>query len=116
MAATNVEGGVVAPDLITREAPEAFAATQTTASIPTPEELEFRANEYISQEKFSRSLTLPATESHEELTVTYAVGGLDSVDAPTVLFIGGMFGGRYLASIADHVCTKLGIRIVVTDR
>jgi hypothetical protein len=116
MATTNGEGGVVAPNLITLGAHEAPTATQTTAFIPTPEELESRANEYISQEKFSRSLTLPATESHGELTVTYAVGGLDSVDAPTVLFIGGMFGGRYLASIADHVCTKLGMRIVVADR
>lgn len=117
--ATNVVGGradvaergVAAPDLVAAMP----AAPQTTAST-TLEDLESRANEYIAQERFNRSLTLPATDAHGKLTVAYAVGGLDSADAPTLLFIGGLFGGRLLASIADYVGTKLGMRIVVTDR
>ncbi len=112
MPATEVaRGGVVAPDLIAA----AFKPTQTTVSMK-PGELESRASEYITQEKFNRSFTLPATEAHGELSVTYAVGGLDSADAPTMLFIGGMLGGRYLASNADYIGTKRGMRIVVTDR
>ncbi len=117
MPSTDVarEGGVVAPDLITAVPMPAAASGQPTSS-PKPAELESRASEYIAQEKFNRSFTLPATEAHGELSVTYAVGGLDCADAPTVLFIGGMMGGRYLASIADYVGTELGIRIIVTDR
>ncbi|KAL2398848.1 hypothetical protein ABEF93_005649 [Exophiala dermatitidis] len=104
-------GGYVAPDLV--------ATSSTPSQTPAPldsSELESRANEYLSQEKFNRSFTLPATDAHGELAVTYAVGGVDSADAPTMLFIGGMLGGRYLASIADYVATKYGMRIVVTDR
>lgn len=112
MPATEVaRGGVLAPDLIAA----ASTPTQTTVFMK-PGELESRASEYIMQEKFNRSFTLPATEAHGELSVTYAVGGLDSADAPTMLFIGGMLGGRYMASIADYIGTKRGMRIVVTDR
>ena|ERR1700712_4288212 len=105
-------GGVVAPDLIA--APS--TPTQTTVPSMKPGNLESRASEFMTQEKFNRSFMLPATEAHGELSVSYAVGGLDSADAPTTLFIGGMLGGRYLASIADYIGTKRGMRIVVTDR
>ncbi|KAK9334952.1 hypothetical protein LIPSTDRAFT_3225 [Lipomyces starkeyi NRRL Y-11557] len=74
------------------------------------------ATEYIAREKFNRRFTLPATDAHDELTMTYAVRGVDSDTAPTVLFIGGMFGGRLLASMTDHVGQSLGMRIVVIDR
>lgn len=101
-------------------APTPIAAA---ASTPTPTtvsmqrgELESRASEYMTQEKFNRRFTLSATEAHGELSVTYAVGGLDRDDAPTMLFIGGMLGGRYLASIVDYIGTKYAMRIVVTDR
>jgi hypothetical protein len=110
--ATDVAGGRdVAPDRVAA----ASTPTQTTASTK-PDELESRANERIKQEKFNRSFTLPATDAHGELSLTYGVGGLDSIDAPTILFIGGMLGGRYLASMFDYVAMKRGMRVVVTDR
>jgi hypothetical protein len=105
------QGGVAAPDLVTPAAP---APAQTVSA--KPGELEARAAEYVGQERFNRRFTLPATEAHGELCVTYAVGGRDRADAPTLLFIGGMMGGRHLASMADHVCAEHGMRIVVTDR
>ncbi|KAJ9602254.1 hypothetical protein H2200_013374 [Cladophialophora chaetospira] len=112
MPATEVaNGGVAAPDLVTA----ASKSTEPKLS-PKSRELQSRANEYITQEKFNRRFTLPATEAHGELTVTYAVAGLDSADAPTMLFITGMMGGRYLASLADHVATKRGMRVIVADR
>ncbi|KAK9327011.1 hypothetical protein V1520DRAFT_349992, partial [Lipomyces starkeyi] len=86
------------------------------APAPQQQELESRAREYIAREKFNRRFTLPATDAHDELTMTYAVRGVDSDTAPTVLFIGGMFGGRLLASMTDHVGQSLGMRIVVIDR
>lgn len=93
----------------------ALHSTQTTASVK-PEKLASRASEYILQKKFNQSLTLPATETHGALSVTYAVGGLDSPGAPTMLFIGGMLGGRFLASIVDHIATQHAMRIVAVDR
>ncbi len=111
MPAAIDAGSGIAPDL----------SNPTPATIPsaprvTSRELRARATEYVAQETFNRRLTLPATDAHGELTVTYAVGGRDSDAAPTMLFIGGMFGGRMLASLAEHVGEKLGIRVVVTDR
>ena len=74
------------------------------------------STEYLDQPRFHRRLTLPATNDHGELTVTYAVAGAQSDTAHTVLFIGGMMGGRYLATLGDFVAEKLGLRLVVTDR
>lgn len=104
-------GSEVAPDLV---APGPSASQAASSTIP--KDLKSRANAFIQNEKFTRRLTLAATEAHGELTVTYAVGGLDSETAPTMLLIGGMFGGRHLAAVADYVGEKLGMRIVVTDR
>ncbi|KAL3426509.1 hypothetical protein PVAG01_00018 [Phlyctema vagabunda] len=85
-------------------------------SPPQPQELESRAKEYIAQEKYNRRFTLPATDAHDVLTVTYAVAGVDSDTAPTVLFITGLFGGRLLASMMDYLGQSLGMRVVVVDR
>ena len=111
LATDGATAGIVAPDLIVTNS----TPTQTTASVK-PEESESRAKQYITQEKFNRSFTLPATEAHGELSVTYAVGGLDSADAPTMLFIGGLFGGRFLASHVDYIFKKHKMKVVVTDR
>ncbi|KAK9350918.1 hypothetical protein V1523DRAFT_354540 [Lipomyces doorenjongii] len=105
--------GGTAPDLVAAAGPAPMPAASTTSQ---QEELDSRASEFITQEQFTRRFTLPTTDSHGELVVTYAVGGLDSETAPTVLFIGGMFGGRYLASMAEHVGKNLGMRIIVPDR
>ncbi|KAK9486643.1 hypothetical protein V1527DRAFT_451042 [Lipomyces starkeyi] len=103
-------------DLVAEAGLAPAPATSSTTPTPQQQELKSRAREFIAREKFNRRFTLPATDAHDELTVTYAVGGVDSDTAPTVLFIGGMFGGRFLASMADHVGQSLGMRIVVTDR
>lgn len=80
------------------------------------DDLNRRAGEYIMQDKFNREFKIPATAAHGELTVSYAVGGLDRPDVPTVLFIGGMLGGRFLASVFDHVASKHEVRVVALDR
>ena len=98
-------GDVAAPDLITATS----TYMQSTVSMK-PGEHQSRATKYNTQEKFNRSFTLPATEAHGELSVKYAVGGLDSADAPTMPFIRGMMGGRYLTSNAGYVGTKHGMR------
>jgi hypothetical protein len=106
----GAENSILAPDLIV-----APAATETNPSMKSKER-DLRAHEYLSQDKFNRSLTLPATAAHDELTVTYAVGGVDSPDAPTLLFIGGMMGGRLMAAMADYIATKYSLRVIVSDR
>lgn len=82
----------------------------------SPEQLRTRARDFIAREKFNRRFMLPANDSHGGLTVTYAVAGKDCDSAPTILFIGGLYGGRYLATTADYISEKQGVRFVVADR
>ncbi|KZF22466.1 hypothetical protein L228DRAFT_248161 [Xylona heveae TC161] len=98
--------------------PDQPAAVPGPAAPPgvSPEQLRTRARDYIAREKFNRRFTLPATDSHDELTVTYAVAGKDRDSAPTILFIGGLYGGRFLATMADYISEKRGLRFVVADR
>ncbi|KAH8879370.1 hypothetical protein GQ53DRAFT_756098 [Thozetella sp. PMI_491] len=105
-------GPVVAPDSILPTNPDPTTASPSA----TQKELQSRAEEYVKQEKFTRTFKLPATAQHAELTVSYAIGGVDSPSAPTVLFISGMYGGRFLASFADYPAEKMGMRAVVVDR
>lgn len=72
---------------------------------------------------FHRSLTLPATASHEALKVTFATtsnferGDGDGDDAlPVMLFCGPMGGTRYMLMDIDHVANEAGVRIVFIDR
>lgn len=96
--------------------PDGVPAPTTPPPAPQQHELETRAQEFVAQERFNRRFTLPATDAHDELTVTYAVGGVDSDTAPTLLFIGGLYGGRRLATVFDYVAQSLGMRVVVVDR
>ncbi|KAH9214438.1 Alpha/Beta hydrolase protein [Leptodontidium sp. 2 PMI_412] len=71
----------------------------------------------ISRRKFHRLFTLPATSTHESLKVTYGIAGPDiGEDAPTILYVGGMFGTRYLAITQDWLATQKGVRILMIDR
>lgn len=81
-----------------------------------------QAISYISNPRFSRELTLPATADSPALTVSYADVGFspetpaDSRSTPTVLFIPGMFGSRYIGAILDPIARKFGVRVLVVDR
>ena len=81
-----------------------------------------RAAEYLAQDRFHRRFVLPATADHGELQVSYAdVGRTPEQDGhgthyPTVLFIPGMFGSRYISVWMHSIAEKLGIRVLVVDR
>ncbi|TVY33189.1 hypothetical protein LSUB1_G006335, partial [Lachnellula subtilissima] len=73
--------------------------------------------EFVSPIKFHQSFTLPATDTHGALKVTYAVSGIPvGEDAPTILFCGGMFGSRWMAVFNDFLATKVGVRVLYIDR
>ncbi|KAB8664834.1 hypothetical protein FH972_026258 [Carpinus fangiana] len=69
-----------------------------------------------------RSFTLPASAAHTTLRVSYSIAGpsvsndATSPSIPTLLFIGGMFGGRYMCSSLNHLATRIGVRVVAVDR
>lgn len=81
-----------------------------------------QALSYISDPRFSQEFILPATANRDALTVCYADLGFKpespaaSRSTPTVLFIPGMFGSRYIGGLLDPVARKFGVRVVVVDR
>ncbi|PVH84234.1 hypothetical protein DL98DRAFT_512624 [Cadophora sp. DSE1049] len=97
---------------------------QIPAAVPQPSpagepslNAEEQANTLISQRKFHRLFTVPATSTHEALKVSYGFAGPDiEEDAPTVLYCGGMFGTRYLGVTQDWIATQKGVRILMIDR
>ncbi|KAM0514463.1 hypothetical protein ACHAPE_006756 [Trichoderma viride] len=81
-----------------------------------------QALSYLSDPRFSQELTLPATADSPALTVSYADVGFspetpaDSQNTPTMLFIPGMFGSRYIGALLDPIARKFGVRVLVVDR
>lgn len=74
------------------------------------------AIEYACSLRMHQFFTLPPTDTHGPLRVTYAVAGLQNDDAPTILCIAGMFGGRWIALLQHHLATKVGVRLICVDR
>ena len=90
---------------------------------------------YLSHERFHQRFTLPATEDHENLTLSYADAGRQqnqSDDVPAVLFMPGMFASRCKGSQGSWmllanwlivsvlwmhaIAEKLCVRVIVVDR
>jgi hypothetical protein len=63
-----------------------------------------------------RALTVPLTDAHGPLRVTYSVAGLRDEAAPLVLLCGGMFGGRWVGVLAHALAVRVGVRLVCVDR
>jgi len=80
----------------------------------SPQEEE--AIKIISPQKFHRLFTLPATENHGLLKVSYAISGPEDGDVPTILFCGGMFCTRWHMIQYEHLAQEEGVRIVSIDR
>jgi hypothetical protein len=80
----------------------------------TPQEEE--ALKILSPRKFHRLFTLPATENHAPLKVSYSIAGPEDGDVPTILFCGGMFCTRWHNIGYEHLAQKEGVRILSIDR
>lgn len=74
------------------------------------------AIEYVCASRMHQSLTIPGTSTLKPLKVTYAIAGLENDDAPTVVFISGMYGMRWVALSWHHVALRAGVRVVCVDR
>ncbi|CAG8975835.1 hypothetical protein HYALB_00009415 [Hymenoscyphus albidus] len=74
------------------------------------------AIEYVCQKRMHQSFTIPGTENRNPLKVTYATAGLENDDAPTIVFISGMYGMRWIALLQHHIALKVGVRLVCVDR
>jgi hypothetical protein len=96
-----------------------------TAYSSTPMQMMAPSDDVIAaacSSELHQSFSLPATSTHPTLRITYSTVGFDvdnnasSSVAPTLLFIGGMFGGRYMASYLRHLASLIGVRVIFVDR
>lgn len=110
--ASSVASAVFPPGPAPSPASTLVPAPSTSASVLT----DAQALEFASSKRFHQSLKLPATPLHDELTVTYAVAGVDDEKAPMILFCGGMFCGRWIVAFFDFLARKAGVRICCIDR
>lgn len=83
-------------------------------SISSAEE---RAIGIAAPRKLHQIFTLPATDKHEALKVSYSIAGPEAgEDVPTILFCGGMFGGRWMAPGHNFYAEKERVRLIFIDR
>jgi hypothetical protein len=83
-------------------------------AIPSAED---RAITIIAKQKFHQIFTIPATDKHGQLKVTYAVlGKQDGDDVPPIMFCGGMFGMRWQGIYFDWLAEQEDVRMLVVDR
>lgn len=79
--------------------------------------LEVQAMEPSIPEKFSQVFTVPGTDKHGPLKVTYAIGGPEhGEDVPTILFCGGMLATRWMVEMINWAAEKEGVRVLFIDR
>lgn len=71
----------------------------------------------LAARKLHQIFTLPATDKHEALKVSYSIAGPEAgEDVPTIMFCGGMFGGRWMAPWHNFYAEKQRVRIIFIDR
>jgi len=70
--------------------------------------------------KYHQIFTLSATQTRGPMRVTYSIAGPEprggDEDVPTVLFVGGMFGTRWMAVAINWLAEKEGVRVLFVDR
>ncbi|EXJ79584.1 hypothetical protein A1O3_07863 [Capronia epimyces CBS 606.96] len=66
---------------------------------------------------FHQALWLPQTANRAKLRVTYSTTtNFDNVSLPAILFIGPMFGTRWMALHFDKLARDCGVRVICVDR
>lgn len=66
---------------------------------------------------FHQRLWLPATDEYPKLRVTFSTTtNFDNVALPPILFIGPMFGSRYMSLHFDKLARDCGVRAICVDR
>lgn len=73
-------------------------------------------DEFVAAIRFHRKLSFFSETAQKQLRVTYATVGSQVKDAPTILFAGGIYGGRYNGLWIDYLCATKGVRVILIDR
>lgn len=71
---------------------------------------------FAAASRFHHSLKFDSKTTQKPLRVTYATVGCQDSDSPTILFAGGLYGGRWNGLWIDHLCQQKKVRVVIIDR
>ncbi|KAF7712321.1 Alpha/beta hydrolase fold-1 domain-containing protein [Penicillium ucsense] len=71
---------------------------------------------FVAAKRFHQSLCFPSATVQKTIRVTFAIAGCQEPGTPTVLFAGGLYGGRWNALWIDHLCQQKRVRVVIPDR
>lgn len=71
---------------------------------------------FAAASRFHHCLEFESRTTQKLLRVTYATVGCQDSDSPTILFAGGLYGGRWNGLWIDHLCHQKNVRVVIIDR
>ncbi|KAM3079594.1 hypothetical protein ACMFMG_006009 [Clarireedia jacksonii] len=84
--------------------------------MPSPSS-EDQAISIICAKNFHQALWLEGTATHPKLRVTYSTTtNFGNVGLPVILFIGPMFGTRWISLHFDKLAKDCGVRVICVDR
>ncbi|CAK3884595.1 Hypothetical predicted protein [Lecanosticta acicola] len=77
-----------------------------------------QATRLLSQRNLHQKIWLPQTSTHARLRVTFSTttNFVEDESLPVVLFIGPMFGTRYMGLMFDRMAREIGVRMICVDR
>ncbi|CEJ57903.1 hypothetical protein PMG11_06580 [Penicillium brasilianum] len=71
---------------------------------------------FVGAKRFHNSLCFHSETVQKSIRVTFATAGCQEPGTPTILFAGGLYGGRWNALWIDHLCQQKRVRVVIPDR
>jgi hypothetical protein len=85
----------------------------TDGSMPATEE----AVTILCKKHLHQCFWLPENESHGRLRITYSTtSNFTDTALPVILFLGPMFGSRYLNNEFNQLAISTGVRVICVDR
>lgn len=91
-------------------------AANLNAEDRSDEKIEDEIIEFASSIRFHQRFSFVCKTTQSRLHVTYSISGATTEDAPVMLVVPGMFGGRYIGLWIDYLAAKEGVKVIVVDR
>jgi len=71
----------------------------------------------ISSLRFHQKFFFECKATGTRQRVTFSISGESKGEHDVyLLFISGLFGGRYNGAVVDHVATREGVKVIIMDR
>lgn len=72
--------------------------------------------DYVRQPHLNRSFTYRSQIAQKDIKASYSIVGSQDPHAPTYLYLGGIFGGRFHGLWADYLAKTKQVKGIFPDR